>query len=104
MTNLQLWLAIGIPSFMVLLGILLNMYSFKGIEARFAEVESRFTGIESRFTGIEGRFTGFEGRFTGIEGRLNVIEGDLRRFYELLGEHSGKIEGCSARITNLERK
>ena len=97
MTNLQLWLAIGIPSFMVLLGILLNMYSFKGIEARFVEVESRFTGIE-------GRFTGFEGRFTKIEGRLNVIEGDLRRFYELLGEHSGRIEGCSVRITNLERK
>ena len=97
MTNLQLWLAIGIPSFMVLLGILLNMYSFKGIEARFVEVESRFTGIE-------GRFTGFEGRFTKIEGSLNVIEGDLRRFYELLGEHSGRIEGCSVRITNLERK
>jgi hypothetical protein len=57
MTDTQLFLAIGIPSVMVLLGILLNLVG------------------NNR-----------------IENRLGMIEGDLRRFYQLLGEHSAKIE------------
>ncbi len=32
-----------------------------------------------------------------VESRLQVIEGDLRRFYQMLGEHSAKID-------NLEKK
>jgi hypothetical protein len=62
MTGTQLWVAIGIPTVTVLVGILLNQLG------------------SSR-----------------IESRLQAIEGDLRRFYQLLGEHSAKIE-------NLERK
>ncbi len=62
MTNEQLWLAIGIPTVTVLIGILLNQL-----------------------------------RMNRMENRLQVIEGDLRRFWQILGEHSAKIE-------NLERK
>jgi hypothetical protein len=80
MTNLQLWLAMGVPSLMVLLGIFLNMNSINALRSEM------------------------QGRFTGIESRLIAIEGDLRRFYEILGEHSGRIEGFNARLTNLERK
>ena len=32
-----------------------------------------------------------------VESRLQVIEGDLRRLYQMLGEHSAKID-------NLEKK
>jgi hypothetical protein len=62
MTNEQLWLAIGIPTVTVLIGILLNQLGLNR-----------------------------------MENRLQVIEGDLRRFWQILGEHSAKIE-------NLERK
>lgn len=27
-----------------------------------------------------------------LESRLTVMEGDLRRFYQMLGEHSGQID------------
>ena len=57
MTNIQLWLAIGIPTVAVLIGILLNQVSF-----------------------------------SRIEGRLTVIEADLRRFFQILGEHGKSIE------------
>ena len=61
MTNLQLILAICIPTCIptvtVLIGILLNNQ-----------------------------------RFNTIESRLIVIEADLRRFYEILGDHSGRID------------
>jgi len=80
MTNTQLWLAIGVPSFLILVGILLNQSAISSLRA---EILSRFAGVEAHFTGIENR--------------LIVIEGDLRRFYQLIGEHSGKIE-------SLERK
>lgn len=56
MTNIQLWLAIGVPSFFVLVGILLNQVGF-----------------------------------TRVESRLTAIEADLRRFYQILGEHSKSI-------------
>jgi len=62
MSDTQLWIAVGIPTVTVLVGILLNAL-----------------GV--------GR----------VESRLQVIEGDLRRFYQMLGEHSAKIE-------NLEKK
>ena len=66
MTDTQLWLAIGIPTVTVLMGILLNVTGLNRVESR-------------------------------IETRLLAIEGDLRRFYQIHGEHSAKIE-------NLEKK
>lgn len=57
MTNTQLWIATGIPTLAVLIGILLN-------QTALSEIRSR----------------------------LNTIESDLRRFYQLLGEHTGQID------------
>jgi hypothetical protein len=71
MTNLQLWLAIGIPSILVIVGIFLN-------NARFNAIDTRFNGVDSRFSGVEGR--------------LSTIEGDLRQFYMILGRHDADID------------
>jgi hypothetical protein len=37
-------------------------------------------------------------RINSIDQRLIVIEGDLRRFYETLGKHEGKIENIENRL------
>jgi len=37
-------------------------------------------------------------RIGSIEQRLIVIEADLRRFYETLGRHDGKIESIENRL------
>ena len=63
MTNEQLWLAIGIPTVTVLIGILLNQLG------------------QSR-----------------MENRLQVIEGDLRRFWQILGEHSARLDNVEKAI------
>lgn len=47
--------------------------------------------------GILLNVTGLSRLESRIEARLLVIEGDLRRFYQILGEHSAKID-------NLEKK
>ena len=39
-----------------------------------------------------------------LENRLLVIEGDLRRFYQILGEHSAKIDNHDKRIDNLDNR
>lgn len=57
MNNTQLWISIGVPTFVVLVGILLNQLG-------------------------QGR----------IETRLLSIEADLRRFYQILGQHDEAID------------
>ncbi len=64
MTNLQLLLAIGVPSFMVLLGILLNQ---RGIDK-------------------------LESRFDRVDGRMDRMQSDLSIFYRTLGQHDKAIE------------
>jgi len=66
-------LTIGIPTFTVLVGILLNMNGLGQVEKRL----------------------------DGVEGCLVVVEGDLRRFYPILGEHSGKIDSQEKRLDRL---
>lgn len=60
MSDTQLWIAVGIPTITVLLGILLNAHGLSRLE----------------------------GRIQSVENRLLAIEAGLRRFYQILGEHS----------------
>ncbi len=39
-----------------------------------------------------------DARFNSIEQRLIVIGGDLRRFYETLGRHKGRIDAIEHRL------
>jgi len=73
MTDMQLWLSIGIPTLSVLVGILLNMNGLNRVEKRL----------------------------DGVEGRLVVVEGDLRRFYQFLGEHTGRLDSLEKRLDRL---
>ena len=70
MTNEQLWLAIGVPTVAVLIGILLNQLG-----------QSRTDAGQNR-----------------LENRLQVIEGDLRRFWQILGEHSARLDNVEKAI------
>lgn len=75
-----------IPTITVLIGIFYNIAMSGRIDGRFETLEARFS---ERLENLEARFSG---RFEGIEARLAAIEGDLRRFYQLFGEHSARIE------------
>jgi len=76
-TNAQLLLAILIPTITVLVGILLNHTGNNRVE----------TNLNARISAVE----------SNLGGRLTLIEGDLRRFYQILGEHG-------ARLDNLEKQ
>jgi hypothetical protein len=69
MNNVQFYLAMGLPSFMVLIGILLNQRSFDMLNARMDRIESR----------------------------LDRIEADLREFYRTLGQHDARLDNLENR-------
>ena len=68
MTNLQLALSIGIPTFAVLLSFL---YS-----------NSRIGSIEQRLIAMQ----------TALEARLTTLEADMRQFYHLTGKLEGRMD------------
>lgn len=68
MTNLQLLLTVGIPSFLVLIGILLN----------HREVSSLKTDMKERLDRVDAR--------------LVLIESDQKQFFAITGKLDGRIE------------
>jgi len=67
-TNLQLYIAIGLPTLLLVLGQWINFNATK--ELRIS----------------------VEARLVGIEGRLIVIEADLREFYRVIGKLEGRMD------------
>jgi hypothetical protein len=64
-TNLQLYFAIGVPTFSVLVGIVIS--SFQNTSA-LNQLNARFTSLENTMND----------RFSILEGRMNLFEQDLK--------------------------
>src|SRR5882672_2193553 len=94
MTDVQLYLAIGIPTFTVLVGILMNVVFYNGLNARFNSIDARFNSVEARSNNIEARF---EARFDSIDDRFNRLE---VRFDTLIS----KVIKLDNRVTRIEAK
>jgi hypothetical protein len=47
MTDIQLYIAVGIPTITVLAGILMNIVHHNGVNARFNSVDGRFNSIDA---------------------------------------------------------
>ena len=90
MTNVQLYLAIGLPIFVnaAMFGLLV-MY----MNARLDSIERRF---DARFEGIEGRFEGIDRRFDAINQRFDDMRdlwrAELHRVEEVLDARLKHIE------------
>jgi hypothetical protein len=64
-------ITVGIPVAAILFGILFNQRGLDRLEARFDRLEKR----------------------------MDTMQADLSRFYQILGEHSGKIEMLQKKTT-----
>jgi len=73
MNNVQLYIAVGLPTVMVLVGIFLNQRSFDRLESSLG------------------------GRMDRLEVRLDRIEADLREFYRTLGQHDARLDNMEKR-------
>ena len=69
MTNLQLYLAMGVPSFVALIGIVVNVSLYIHLSST----------MNSRFDGVDRRFESVDRHFESIERRLEMIQGDTHQ-------------------------
>jgi uncharacterized protein YPO0396 len=90
-------LTVGIPVFVILLGILLNQRGLDRLEAR---LDGRINGLEGRMNGFDSRLDRVQSDLTGrldrmqseLSARLDRMQADLSMFYRVLGEHGADID------------
>ena len=79
MPQTQLLLAVLIPTFTVLVGILLNKSDYSKLEVRLASMETR---LDARMNALEGRFHAdmlmVIGKLTELEVRVARVEGERK--------------------------
>jgi hypothetical protein len=62
MSNVELYLTIGIPAFAVLIGILMNAVPYNSVNARFSSMDARFSSSEIRVSNLDNRVTRIEAK------------------------------------------
>jgi hypothetical protein len=75
-TDPQLYLAIGIPTIALVLGMIGNGYLFNALSARMSSLESRMLALE---TSMNTRFDLIMGRLSDVDTRLSVLEDRSKR-------------------------
>ena len=71
MTDSQLYLVIGIPSFVALMGILVNALVFISLNSRMSALETRMLALEQS---VAQRFDLLIGKVGELDTRLSVLE------------------------------
>ena len=75
MTDQQLYLAIGIPSMVAILGLLVNVSYFVTINGRISSLEVRLDG---RISSLEAKFEILIGKVIELDNRLVRLEERLK--------------------------
>ncbi|HYI94861.1 MAG TPA: hypothetical protein VEX68_15050 [Bryobacteraceae bacterium] len=89
MSEQQLYLSIGIPSTVALVGILVNIGYFVIINTRIQALETRLDSrinsienrLESKMSSLEGKFDLLVGKVVDIDNRLTRVEEQLKHLH-----------------------
>jgi hypothetical protein len=76
MTDTQLYLAIGIPTIALVLGMIGNGFLFNALSARMSSIENRMLALE---TSMNTRFDLIMGKLSDLDTRLSVLEDRSKR-------------------------
>ena len=83
MTVTQLYIAIGLPTLALLLGVMFNGALFLALNSRLSAVDSRLSTLDNRMTSLESKF---DVRFDMLLSKIVDIDNRLTRVEERL-EH-----------------
>jgi hypothetical protein len=97
-TNVQLYLAIGIPVLLnaSLLGLVVALMNakFEGVNTKFEAINTKF---DTKFEALNTKFDAINDRFDGIDRRFDDMRdlwrAELRRVEEVLDARLKHIEG-----------
>jgi hypothetical protein len=81
-TDIQLYPAIGIPTFAVLIGISTNVVHHSSTNARFNSVETRISNLETR---VDARFNALDVKFDTLAGKVIDVDNRVTRIEAKLG-------------------
>src|SRR5690242_20456649 len=97
-TDTQLYIALGIPTFAVLIGILMNVIHHSAVNSRFNSVDARFNSMEPRLSNLEART---DARFNNLEARMDARFNNLEVKFDTL---TGAVVDLDNRVTRIEAK
>ena len=86
MTDIQLYFAIGVPTFTVLCSLMVGIFQ---LNHAVGQINLRFTSLENRMTASESR----------MEARMSVIEADLKTIVRLISDMDVRIARLEERTT-----
>ncbi len=95
MTDMQLYLAIGLPVFAFLLNIALGVVQTNALQARITSVE---TSMNSRFSSVE---SSMNARFASVEANMNARFSGLETRFDTLTD---KVVDMDNRLTRVEER
>ena len=85
MTNVQMYFAIGVPTFTVLVGIVIGLFQSNHV---LNQLNLRFTSLENRFTSLEARF----------ESRMAIIENDMKTLVRVTNDLDVRLARVEERL------
>jgi hypothetical protein len=93
MTDTQLYLAVGIPTIALVLGMILNGLLFNALSARMTTLENALFG---RMTTLD---TAVSGRMSSLEARMLALETSMNTRFDLI---MGRLSDLGTRLGVLE--
>jgi hypothetical protein len=85
MTNVQLYFAIGVPTFTVLIGIMIGIFQLNHV---LNQINLRFTSLE----------TTMNTRFSTLEGRMNLFDQDMKTLVRVTNELDVRLARLEERL------
>jgi hypothetical protein len=85
MTNVQLYFAIGVPTFTVLIGIMIGVFQLNHV---LNQINLRFTSLE----------TTMNTRFSTLEGRMNLFDQDMKTLVRVTNELDVRLARLEERL------
>ena len=85
MTNIQLYFAIGVPTFTVLLGIVIGLFQSNHV----------LNHLNMRFTSLE---TTMNSWFSSLEGRMNLFDQDMKTLVRVSNDLDVRLARLEERL------
>jgi len=85
MTNIQLYFAIGVPTFTVLLGIVIGLFQSNHV---LNQLNMRFTSLE----------TTMNSWFSSLEGRMNLFDQDMKTLVRVSNDLDVRLARLEERL------
>ena len=72
MTNLQLYIAVGVPMLVIVTSLILNLVTVSGIRENIRELREDIREIRNDIKLMTGKIVDIDNRVTRIEEKLNI--------------------------------